>query len=135
MDMAKLVATRSTCVRRSVGCVLVDKRNHVLATGYNGVPAGMSHCNEGHPCDGASSPSGTNLDGCSAVHAEQNAILQCVDAHAIHRAYITAFPCTSCAKLLLNTSCAEIVYLEPYADGNGMRLWTAAGRQSKKVTQ
>ena len=139
MDMARLVATRSTCIRRSVGCVLADSHNHVLATGYNGVPAGMPHCNDDsrqYVCEGAGSPSGTNLDACSAVHAEQNAILQCIDAYAIRRAYVTAFPCTSCAKLLLNTSCAEIVYLEPYADGNGMRLWTAAGRtcrQSKIV--
>lgn len=135
MDMAKLVATRSTCIRRSVGCVLVDSHNHVLATGYNGVPAGMPHCNDpggAHTCEGARSPSGTNLDACSAVHAEQNAILQCSDPYSIRRAYVTAFPCTSCAKLLLNTSCGEIVYLEPYADGNGMRLWTAAGRVSRQ---
>lgn len=135
MDMAKLVATRSTCIRRSVGCVLVDERNHVLATGYNGVPARMPHCNHPggmHMCEGARSPSGTNLDACSAVHAEQNAILQCVDAHAIRRAYVTAFPCTSCAKLLLNTSCEEIIYREPYADGNGMRLWISAGRRCRQ---
>ena len=142
IDMAKLVASRSTCVRRIVGCVLVDSKNHVLATGYNGVPAGVRHCNEAsasggavvfrHACDGANSPSGTNLDACAAVHAEQNAVLQCSDAHSIARAYVTAFPCTSCAKLLLNTSCREIVYLEPYADGNGMKLWIASGRVARQ---
>ena len=80
IDMAKLAASRSTCIRRSVGCVLVNARNHVLATGYNGVPAGSTHCNEvstirgaltfGHACAGADADSGTNLDSCLAVHAE-----------------------------------------------------------------
>ena len=151
IDMARLVASRSTCIRRHVGCVLVDKRNHVLATGYNGVPAGSAHCNdpmiygvdpaEGsgltghgpklafpHACAGADSPSGTNLDACLAVHAEQNAVLQCRDAHSIAKAYVTAFPCPSCAKLLLNTSCLEVVYLEPYGEGEGLDMWIRAGR-------
>lgn len=138
VDMARLVASRSTCVRRHVGCVLVDARNHVLATGYNGVPAGAPHCNEvdvprsvltfPHACAGADAPSGTQLDACLAVHAEQNAILQCSDAHAIAKAYVTAFPCPSCAKLLLNTSCREVVYLEPYGEGEGLDMWVKAGR-------
>lgn len=138
VDMARLVASRSTCVRRHVGCVLVDARNHVLATGYNGVPAGAPHCNDievprsvvtfPHACAGADAPSGTQLDACLAVHAEQNAILQCSDAYAIARAYVTAFPCPSCAKLLLNTSCREVVYLEPYGEGEGLDMWVRAGR-------
>lgn len=145
MDMARLVASRSTCVRRSVGCVLVNSRNHVLGTGYNGNPAGAEHCNDvvvlgelvrlhfPHACEGAATTkSGTNLDACEAVHAEQNAILQCHDAHAIAKAYVTAFPCTSCAKLLLNTSCKEIVYLEPYGDSVGLDLWVRSGRLAVK---
>lgn len=143
VDMACLVASRSTCIRRHVGCVLVDARNHVLATGYNGVPAGAPHCNEPlvsdaverrpelmfpHACAGAGAPSGTMLDACLAVHAEQNAILQCRDAHTIARAYVTTFPCPSCTKLLLNTSCREIVYLEPYGEGEGLDMWITAGR-------
>lgn len=135
ITMAKLVATRSTCIRRSVGCVLVDKRNHVLATGYNGVPAGSPHCNEpdGIVCPGAKAPSGTQLDSCMAVHAEQNAILQCHDAYAIAKAYVTAFPCVSCAKLLLNTSCIEVVYLEPYGTGEGMAMWVGMGRLATQL--
>lgn len=141
VDMARLVASRSTCVRRSVGCVLVNSRNHVLATGYNGTPAGAPHCNEPevaselrrlifpHACEGAgTTQSGANLDACLAVHAEQNAILQCSDAHAIAKAYVTAFPCPSCAKLLLNTSCREIVYLDEYGDSAGLDMWVRAGR-------
>lgn len=142
IDMARLVASRSTCVRRHVGCVLVDARNHVLATGYNGVPAGAIHCNEPevlslpthtrlafpHACAGAGAASGTQLDACLAIHAEQNAILQCRDVYTIAKAYVTAFPCPSCAKLLLNTSCREVVYLEPYGEGEGLDMWVKAGR-------
>jgi dCMP deaminase len=134
IDMAYLVASRSTCIRRSVGCVLVDIRNHVLATGYNGVPRGFDHCNEDAPCPGAKAPSGTMLDACYAIHAEQNALLQCRDTNLIHRAYVTAFPCTTCAKLLLNTSCASIVYWEVYADKIGMKLWTESGRSARNLS-
>lgn len=135
--MARLVATRSTCVRRSVGCVLVNARGHVLATGYNGVPAKSPHCNEAiqFRCAGANAPSGTQLDACLAVHAEQNAILQCTDAYAIAKAYITAFPCPSCAKLLLNTTCRQIVYLEPYGTGEAMTMWTGAGRTARQFVE
>lgn len=145
MDAARLVASRSTCVRRSVGCVLVNARNHVLATGYNGVAAGEAHCNDlaVHPedralrfpnmCDGANAESGKNLDSCLAIHAEQNAVLQCSDVYAIDRAYVTAFPCPTCSKLLLNTSCREIVYDQPYGDGVGLRIWLAGGRLARKL--
>ena len=76
MDMALLVSERSTCLRRKVGAVLINKRKHVLATGYNGVASGQPHCLD-IPCIGANSASGTDLDLCEAVHAEQNALLQC----------------------------------------------------------
>lgn len=141
MEMARLASGRSTCVRRSVGCVLVNKRNHVLATGYNGVPAGQQHCNDvstrdqpvrrvkfEHACEGARAESGQKLDACFAVHAEQNAILQCRDAYQIDRAYVTVFPCPSCTKLLLNTSCATVVYASVYGDDVGREMWVRAGR-------
>lgn len=132
--MAELVATRSTCLRRAVGCVLVNERGHVIATGYNGVAMGLPHCNERvdspihhlgegdvivdfhpHACAGAAAPSGSNLNACGAIHAEQNALLQCRDVWEIHTCYVTASPCVTCAKLLLNTSTRRIVYLHPYA--------------------
>lgn len=130
MRMANLVATRATCLRRSVGCVLVNSRNHVLATGYNGVAAGAPHCNElvivelpmlsehtyPHACPGARALSGTNLAECAAVHAEQNALLQCRDVYQIAAAYITVAPCESCLKLFLNTLCERIVVGSWYAD-------------------
>lgn len=140
IEMARLVASRSTCLRRSVGCVLVDAKNRVLATGYNGVASGSVHCNDfavddggiafPHACSGSTAESGTNLEGCAAVHAEQNAILQCSNADTIARAYVTTFPCSGCAKLLLNTGCGTIVYDQRYADTAGRELWIAAGRLS-----
>lgn len=154
LRMAFLVSQRSTCVRRSVGCVLLNARGHVLATGYNGVAAGLPHCNEvkmvgadykdlsggvsmpqrmvpsfPHACSGAHSPSGTNLDGCQAIHAEQNALLQCKDVYDIETAYVTASPCMTCVKLLMNTSCTRIVFAEEYTHKDAQHLWASAHRQ------
>jgi len=120
--MADLVSQRSTCRRRSVGCVLVDDRNRVLATGYNGVASGDVHCLD-MPCPGAGLPSGTGLDECHAIHAEQNAILQCQDVTKIFSAYITVSPCVSCAKLLMNTSCGRIVFSEEYTSTAAKQFW------------
>ncbi len=139
MRLALLTAQRTTCCRRAVGCVLLNARGHVLATGYNGVAAGLPHCNEvddlgfgpiihPHACSGANAPSGTNLDGCQAIHAEQNAMLQCKDVYSIHTCYVTASPCMTCVKLLLNTSCERIVYVEEYPHSAAKDLWTGAGR-------
>lgn len=158
--LAELTAQRGTCLRRQVGCVLLNERGHVLSTGYNGVAAGMPHCNEmveepiyapeyttviagevmkvqeckgfrdtfPHACPGAHAASGTNLDGCHALHAEQNALLQCRDPWQIHTAYVTASPCMTCTKLLLNTSCRRIVFKEVYPHSEAEVLWLKAGR-------
>lgn len=141
LQLAQVTASRSTCLRRSVGCVLVDKRGHILATGYNGVAAGAKHCNESrqlyppfretdypHACPGAQSPSGTNLDGCQAIHAEQNALLQCGKVWEIDTCYTTTAPCMTCVKLLLNTSCQRIVFKEDYPHSEARVLWENAGR-------
>lgn len=146
MKLALVTAQRTTCCRRAVGCVLLNARGHVLATGYNGVAAGLPHCNEKtweaewtgfdmtsvedyhHACSGAKAPSGTNLDGCQAIHAEQNAMLQCKDVYSIHTCYVTASPCMTCIKLLLNTSCERIVFVEEYPHPAAKELWTGAGR-------
>ena len=141
MDMAKLVAQRTTCLRRAVGCVLTNTRGHVLATGYNGVAAGQKHCNERvddpvytqdfypHACPGSQAPSGTNLDACQAIHAEQNALLQCRDVYDIGTCYCTASPCMTCTKLLLNTSCKRIVFSEEYPAPAAKELWISSGRE------
>lgn len=141
LNMTRLVASRSTCLRRAVGCVLINHRGHVLATGYNGVPAGAPHCNQPddtltpapglsypHACAGAEEASGVGLDGCDAIHAEQNALLQCGDVFEIETAYVTTAPCVTCTKLLLNTGCRRIVCLDDYA-ASGEDRWRKAGRE------
>ena len=129
LAMAQLIAERGTCARRKVGCVLVNARGHVLSTGYNGVASGFKHCNENSECPGAQSASGTNLDKCGAIHAEQNALLQCRDPYEIHTCYTTTSCCTHCVKLLLNTSCQRIVFLEEYPHEDPKELWSLAGRE------
>lgn len=130
-DMAKLVSTRGTCPRRKVGAVFVNKRGHVIATGYNGNASGMPHCIE-VPCAGADLPSGTGLSKCEAIHAEANALLQCKDVYDIHTAYVTASPCVDCTKLLLNTSCERIVFIEEYPHYEAGAMWRYAERKWEK---
>jgi dCMP deaminase len=132
-NMAQLVSRRATCARRSVGCVLVSSRGHVLATGYNGPPSGSNHCSD-TPCPGASYPSGSGLERCEAVHAEQNALLQCRDVFQIETAYVTTMPCMTCTKLLLNTSCKRIVFLQDYPQQEAKELWTRNGRELIQAT-
>ena len=120
-------AGRGTCRRRKVGCVLVDRRGHTLATGYNGRPSGWTHCLD-EPCPGSHAASGTELSGCEAIHAEANALLQCTRVHEIETAYCTTAPCVECVKLLLNTSCQRIVFLEDYPHSAVSReRWTRDG--------
>lgn len=149
-QLAQLTATRSTCLRRAVGCVLVNRLGQVLSTGYNGVARGLPHCNEvslidastiedppeaprlipshPHACQGARAKSGEGLDACQAIHAEQNALLQCRDTEDIWACYTTVSPCLHCVKLLMNTSCQRIVFIEPYAHDQASRnLWLASG--------
>lgn len=142
LQMALVTARRSTCLRRQVGAILLDEQYRVLSTGYNGVAKGLPHCNEmveqcnpraeepftfPHTCPGALSPSGVNLDGCEAIHAEQNALLQCLGVDRIHTCVTTTSPCMTCVKLLMNTGCVHIVFLEPYAHTGAGALWRRSG--------
>jgi dCMP deaminase len=125
MRMARLVATRSTCLRKAVGCVLVDARGHQLATGYNGVARGRPHCNQRvvqdmawhypHACHGALEKGGA-LELCEAVHAEQNAFMQCANVELVRTVYVTLSPCDSCLKLMLNTGATRLVVGEWWRD-------------------
>lgn len=129
LNVAAEIARQSTCLRRAVGCVLVDARGHVLATGYNGRAVGLPHCldtggKDDYACAGAILKSGNGLDKCEAIHAEQNALLQCRDVYQIETCYVTTSPCVTCVKLLMNTSCRRIVFSEPYAhEAEARRLW------------
>lgn len=149
MSIAELTSQRTTCKRRAVGAVLLNERGHLIAAGYNGVAAGMPHCNERvvrvlaptvknefaevweypNACPGADAPSGTQLDACGAIHAEQNALLQCKNIYEITACYVTTAPCVTCTKLLMNTSCKEIMFMDDYPQAAASKaLWESAGR-------
>ena len=123
ITVAMVIAKRGTCARRQVGCVLVDVKGDVLSTGYNGTARSLPHCTE-HPCDGVAYKSGEGLAQCHAIHAEQNALMQCKDVSAIHTCYVTTSPCQHCVKMLMNTGCKRIVFLEPYTNvEESMSIW------------
>lgn len=126
IQMAKLVAQRATCARRAVGCVLINSQGHVIATGYNGVCRGADHCID-KPCPGANAPSGEGLHLCQAIHAEQNALMQCRNINEIHTAYVTASPCIHCVRLLANTSVKRIIFAEEYPHAESQRVAQLAG--------
>jgi dCMP deaminase len=121
MRMLTLVASRSTCVRRAVGAIIVNDRNHILATGYNGVPRYMTHCID-EPCKGASDTPG-DTSNCMAVHAEQNAILQCHDMWDAYTLYVSCTPCFVCAKMICNTNIRRIIVAHEYADKRAYDLF------------
>ena len=119
MSIARKVATRSTCLRRSVGCaVVLDKR--ILATGYNGAPAGLPHCEEvGCIRESEGVGSGERHELCRGLHAEQNAIIQAaLNGVAIKGAviYSTHHPCVLCSKMLINAGINRIYFIEGYPD-------------------
>lgn len=122
MDITKLVARRSTCLRRIVGAVIVkDKR--LLATGYNGAPSGVTHCFEtGCLREKLNIPSGEKHELCRGVHAEQNAIIQAA-YHGISlkgsTLYCTTQPCSICAKMIINAGIIKVLYQEGYDDRSG----------------
>jgi dCMP deaminase len=132
LGVARVLATRSTCIRRQVGCVLTDEKGIILSTGYNGVSQDQPHCLD-IPCGGASAGHGEGLELCEAVHAEQNALIQCPRHDHILAAYLTDSPCLHCVKMLLNTTCREIYYINLY-DQRAVERWVSAGRKIEQTT-
>ena len=130
MSIAKVVATRATCLRGQVGAVIVrDKR--ILSTGYNGAPRGIEHCKT---CmrDELNIPSGERHELCKAVHAEANAVIQAA-AYGISikdaDMYCTHSPCSMCAKMMINAQIKTIYYVKEYKDALATRLLAEAGIQ------
>lgn len=131
MEMALLTAKRSTCMRRNVGAVIVQDK-HIIATGYNGAPKGIPHCEEIGGClrEQMKIPSGERHELCRALHAEQNAIIQAATlAQSIEGAsiYITNQPCVICAKMIINAGIKRIVVREGYPDVLAVDLLAEAG--------
>lgn len=130
MKLANEVATRTTCLRRAVGAIIVKDRR-ILATGYNGVPTGLAHCAEtGCLRQQLGVPSGQRHEICRGLHAEQNAIVQAarfgtdIDGATI---YINTQPCVVCAKMLINSGITEVVYQNPYPDELAMSMLAESG--------
>jgi dCMP deaminase len=136
LEMAGLVAKRSTCLRRSVGAVLVkDKR--ILATGYNGAPKGLAHCLDvGCLREKLKIPSGQRHELCRALHAEQNALIQ-ASLYGVSvknsTLYSTCQPCVICAKMLINAGIAEIVIADGYPDKMAMDFLRQAKIKIRKL--
>ena len=130
MLIAKLVSTRSTCNSRPTGAVLVKDRQ-ILATGYNGVPRGIGHCDQrGCLRDQLGIPSGERHELCRGLHAEQNAIIQAAyHGIAINGAevYTTLQPCVTCAKTLINSGVVTVYFCGAYPDRLSMEMFEEAG--------
>jgi len=132
MEMAFLARKRSTCIRRGVGAVIV-KDNRVIASGYNGAPKDVAHCEEtGCLRQQQNVPSGQRHELCRGLHAEQNAIVQaaCM-GHAIEGAtlYCTTQPCIICTKMIINAGIKRVVITEAYPDALAEQMIKEAGIQ------
>ncbi|MFW5782329.1 MAG: deoxycytidylate deaminase [Candidatus Muiribacteriaceae bacterium] len=130
MEITNLVATRSTCLRRSVGAVIV-RDNRILTTGYNGVPRKLPHCDEvGCLRERLSIPSGERQELCRGIHAEQNAIIQAaVNGIVIEGGilFCTHQPCITCTKMIINSGIKRVYIANPYPDKLGEEMLKEAG--------
>ncbi len=130
MSMAELASTRSTCMRRKVGAVLVKNRR-IISTGYNGAPAGHQHCQDiGCLREQLNVPSGEKHELCRGVHAEQNVIIQAA-VHGIPVAgaslYCTTQPCSICAKMIINAGIKKVYFKKGYDDPLSLEMFAQAG--------
>jgi dCMP deaminase len=131
MQIAYLVAQRSTCLRRQVGALLVADRR-ILSTGYNGAPQGLPHCAELGGClrEAMQIPPGERQELCRALHAEQNAIIQAA-VHGVGLRGVTCYstiqPCVTCAKMLINANVRRIVFAGEYPDPLARQMLEEAG--------
>lgn len=128
MNIAIEVARRSTCTRRQIGAIIVSDVGEIKSTGYNGNPRGIPHCDEiGCIRDKLGIPSGTRLETCTAVHAEQNALIQAGTNSRGSTLYSTIVPCPICARMILNAQVARVVYIDDYSDLAGVELLKQGG--------
>jgi len=139
MNIAKVVASRSSCSRRQVGAVIV-KDNRIVSTGYNGTPRGVKNCNEGGcPRCNSDTPSGQGLTECLCSHAEENAITQAA-YHGISvkgaTLYTTFSPCLLCTKMIINSGISKVVYSINYTvDETSLKLLKEANIEIVRVMQ
>ncbi|ABI69680.1 deoxycytidylate deaminase [Syntrophomonas wolfei] len=130
LQLADLVATRSTCLRRQVGAVLV-KNERIISTGYNGAPRGLEHCLDiGCLREEQGIPSGHRYELCRGVHAEQNALINAAyygisTAEAV--IYCTNQPCIICARMIINAGIIRIVHRGNFDDDLAIKFLKEAG--------
>ncbi len=142
LDLAQMVKKRSNCLRMAVGVVIV-KDKHIIATGYNGTPAGIKNCNEGG-CDRCLQRQRNLLkenerkDLCICVHAEQNALLQSA-YHGVSTKdaimYLTTAPCLQCAKHIINAGIKIVIYKTDHQDELGINLLKSVGLNARKYAK
>jgi len=135
-QIAQLVSKRSTCLRRKVGAVIVKQRR-VLATGYNGTPSGITHCEKtGCLRQKLGIPSGQRHELCRGLHAEQNALLQ-ASLYGISLAgatlYCTNQPCVICVKMIINAGIKEIIMVAGYPDKLAQKFLKEAKIKVRKI--
>ena len=133
MEIAEIVKTRATCIRRQIGAVIV-KDNRIITTGYNGAPSGLKHCTEMGGCyrEKLGIPSGQRHELCRALHAEQNAIIQAANLGISTKdatIYVTLQPCVICAKMIINAGIIKVVYKGSYPDELSLNMLKEAGIQ------
>ncbi len=138
MEITRLVAKRSTCLRRQVGAVIVrDKR--ILATGYNGAPRGLPHCSEtGCLREKMGVPSGQKQELCRGLHAEQNAIIQAAlfgVSIADSQIYSVTHPCVVCAKMIINAGIKRVVFEDSYPDPLAQQMLQEAGVEMVNIAE
>jgi dCMP deaminase len=129
VEMLPVISKRSTCFRHQIGAIVV-KDNKIVSSGYNGNPRTFPHCDEmGCIRDELGIKSGTQMETCTGVHAEQNALLQAGKMADGATLYCNAFPCRICARLIINAKITRVVIPKSanYADKDGMRLLKSAG--------
>ena len=136
LEVAGLVSKRATCLRRSVGAVLV-KNKKILATGYNGAPSGLKHCLDSECLrEKLKIPSGQRHELCRGLHAEQNVLVQAA-AYGISTKdstlYVTNQPCIICAKMLINAGIKEIVIACGYPDKMALEFLRQAKIRVRKL--
>lgn len=130
LRLATLVATRSTCLRRQVGAVLV-KNERIIATGYNGAARGMGHCYDlGCLREEMGIPSGERYELCRGVHAEQNAIINAAYYGVSTQGgvmYCTNQPCLICARMIINAGIVRVVHSGNFDDRLALQFLQEAG--------
>ena len=120
LRMAWVLAQRSTCLDKMVGCVIINGRKEIIATGYNGAPRGVAHCIDTGIC--LADHYGSK-DFCPSAHAEQNALLQCRVPEQIDTIYLTLSPCVNCIRIINNTPCRRIVFRDEHKHPEARAMW------------